>query len=208
MLAASVASDRLTSDWQLAVVPTRPEYWMATPTECWPLLSRVVSSTIQCSMAPRFCITGTTRPSTRSRTGPSFQLASLTKCWIAWCRRETPDARRSAPCSCAHRAATARSCSRSARADAHRCPQPRPDPRHTLGSAAPSRHRNSVLRSCPLDKHPPTQRNQLNPIYQDYSRDAVHLLPGDPDRLQGHVQALVGQVRRQGEVSRGLRPLR
>src|SRR3954468_17143619 len=25
-----------------------------------------------------------------------------------------------------------------------------------------------------LDKHPPTQRNQLNPIYQDYSRDAVH----------------------------------
>src|SRR3954469_22331199 len=174
MLAASVASDRLTSDWQLAVVPTRPEYWMATPTECWPLLSRVVSSTIQCSMAPRFCITGTTRPSTRSRTGPSFQLASLTKCWIAWCRRETPDARRSAPCSCAHRAATARSCSRSARADAHRCPQPRPDPRHTLGSTAPSRHRNSVLRSCPLDKHPPTQRNQLNPIYQDYSRDAVH----------------------------------
>jgi hypothetical protein len=48
-------------------------------------------------MAPRFCITGTTRPSTRSRTGPSFQLASLTKCWIAWCRRETfPLSRRSA----------------------------------------------------------------------------------------------------------------
>ena len=85
MLTASVASDRLT--WQLAVVPTRPEYWMATP--CRPLLSKVVSSTIQCSMAPRFCIAGTTRPSTRSRTGPSFQLASLTKCWIDWWRRET-----------------------------------------------------------------------------------------------------------------------
>ena len=92
-----VASDRLTSDWQLAVVPTRPEYWMATPTECRPLLSRVVSSTIQCSMAPLDCIAGTTRPSTRSRTGPSLQLASLTKCWIAWCRRETfPLSRRSA----------------------------------------------------------------------------------------------------------------
>lgn len=89
MLTASVASDRLTSDWQLAVVPTRPEYWMATPTDCRPLLSKVVSSTIQCSMVPRFCIAGTTRPSTRSRTGPSFQLASLTKCWIDWWRRET-----------------------------------------------------------------------------------------------------------------------
>src|SRR4051795_3909340 len=85
------------TDWQLAVVPTRPEYWMATPTECRPLLSKVVSSTIQCSMVPRFCIAGTTRPSTRSRTGPSFQLASLTKCWIDWCRRETfPLSRRSA----------------------------------------------------------------------------------------------------------------
>src|SRR4051812_9134866 len=52
MLAAPVASDRLTSDWQLTVVPTRPEYWMATPTECRPLLSRVVSSTIQCSTLP------------------------------------------------------------------------------------------------------------------------------------------------------------
>ena len=31
------------ADWQLTVVPTRPEYWMATPTECRPLLSRVVS---------------------------------------------------------------------------------------------------------------------------------------------------------------------
>src|SRR5690242_3588637 len=50
MLTASVASDRLTSDWQLAVVPTRPEYWMATPTDCRPLLSKVVSSTIQCSI--------------------------------------------------------------------------------------------------------------------------------------------------------------
>jgi hypothetical protein len=40
-------------------------------------------------MAPRFRIAGTTRPSTRSRTGPSFQLASLTKCWIDWWRRET-----------------------------------------------------------------------------------------------------------------------
>src|SRR3954452_15839889 len=29
--------------------------------------------------------------------GPSFQLASLTKCWIDWCRRETfPLSRRSA----------------------------------------------------------------------------------------------------------------
>lgn len=83
------------ADWQLAVVPTRPEYWMATP--CRPLLSKVVSSTIQGSMVPRFCIAGTTRPSTRSRTGPSFQLASLTKCWIDWCRRETfPLSRRSA----------------------------------------------------------------------------------------------------------------
>ena len=85
------------ADWQLAVVPTRPEYWMATPTDCRPLLSKVVSSTIQGSMVPRFCIAGTTRPSTRSRTGPSFQLASLTKCWIDWCRRETfPLSRRSA----------------------------------------------------------------------------------------------------------------
>ena len=41
------------------------------PTECRPLLSKVVSSTIQCSVVPHFCIAGTTRPSTRSRTGPS-----------------------------------------------------------------------------------------------------------------------------------------
>jgi hypothetical protein len=39
----------LTPTWQLATLPSVPEYWRATPTEALPNLGKPVSSTIQAS---------------------------------------------------------------------------------------------------------------------------------------------------------------
>jgi hypothetical protein len=76
-------SDRLTRVWQLAVAWMRPQYCTATPTECRPLLSTVVSSMIRCSIGARAPNAGITWARTRSRTAASLQRASETKCWIA-----------------------------------------------------------------------------------------------------------------------------
>ena len=42
--AASSARCRLTANWQLAVLPSAPQYWRCTPAECWPALGKLVSS--------------------------------------------------------------------------------------------------------------------------------------------------------------------
>jgi transposase len=47
MLAAAVASDRLTATWQLSCLPSCPQYCRATPTECVPFLGVPVSSITQ-----------------------------------------------------------------------------------------------------------------------------------------------------------------
>src|SRR3954466_10964498 len=66
----------------------RPQYCTATPTECRPLLSNVVSSMIRCSIGARARSAGITSARTRSRTAASLQRASETKCWVDCGRRE------------------------------------------------------------------------------------------------------------------------
>jgi len=46
-LPRSLAIERLTATWQLSVLPSRPQYWRATPTECVPFFAYPVSSMIQ-----------------------------------------------------------------------------------------------------------------------------------------------------------------
>src|SRR5215469_3657711 len=55
-LAASVATDSVTATWQLSCLPSCPQYWRATPTECRPFLGMPVSSTIHAAMGPRCSI--------------------------------------------------------------------------------------------------------------------------------------------------------
>src|SRR6266478_2431638 len=57
-LVLQVATDRLTATWQLSCLPNCPQYWCATPTECLPFLGKPVSSTIQATTGPCFCIAG------------------------------------------------------------------------------------------------------------------------------------------------------
>src|SRR5271154_2816824 len=45
-LAAWLAIESVTAIWQLSVLPRRPQYCRATPTECTPFLAKPVSSTI------------------------------------------------------------------------------------------------------------------------------------------------------------------
>jgi hypothetical protein len=62
-----LATDSETATWQLACLPSWPQYWCDTPTECDPHLGKLVSSMIQASIGPCRSICG----STRSRTLPS-----------------------------------------------------------------------------------------------------------------------------------------
>ena len=48
-----VATVRDGATWQLATLPTQPQYWLCTPTEKLPLLRNEVSSQIHVSMGPR-----------------------------------------------------------------------------------------------------------------------------------------------------------
>src|SRR5260370_16282806 len=57
-LAWRLASDRVTATWQFACLPSCPQYWCDTPTECCPFLGRPVSSMIQASIGPSRVICG------------------------------------------------------------------------------------------------------------------------------------------------------
>src|SRR3954462_9953720 len=63
--AVSVTACTLTPIWQLATLPSVPEYCRATPGEAVPSLTKPVSSTTQASGA----ITATARRASRSRAG-------------------------------------------------------------------------------------------------------------------------------------------
>ena len=85
MLTSSVASDRLTSDW--------PSCRQARILDGDPMPAALDQGRViddPCSMMQRMSHRSA-RPdrAPATRAGPSFQLASLTKCWIDWCRRET-----------------------------------------------------------------------------------------------------------------------
>src|SRR5277367_5602844 len=54
-LAWRLASDSVTATWQFACLPSCPQYWCDTPTECCPFLGRPVSSMIQASIGPSGC---------------------------------------------------------------------------------------------------------------------------------------------------------
>src|SRR5215218_6981176 len=63
-LAVRLASESVTATWQLSCLPSWPQYWRATPTECRPFLGTPVSSMIQASMGPARSIAGRTRSRT------------------------------------------------------------------------------------------------------------------------------------------------
>src|SRR6266508_3377895 len=69
-----------TPSWQLAVLPSVPEYWRCTPTEHEPSLGKPVSSTTHAvgESAP------TSRSASRSRTGRQSQGLVATKWCSAW----------------------------------------------------------------------------------------------------------------------------
>src|SRR5215831_16290773 len=60
-LASAVLSDKLTATRQFSCLPTWPQYCRVTPTECFPFFGNPVSSTIQATTGPRFCMVGNTR---------------------------------------------------------------------------------------------------------------------------------------------------
>jgi hypothetical protein len=72
ILDASVAAERLTATRQFSCLPVWPQYWRATPTECWPFSGKPVSSTTRAATGPRDSMAGKTRSRLRSRTKPGF----------------------------------------------------------------------------------------------------------------------------------------
>ena len=68
-LACSVTALTDTPSWQLAVLPSVPEYWRCTPTDASPSLGKPVSSTAQASAPPP----PTSRWASRRRTGRQSQ---------------------------------------------------------------------------------------------------------------------------------------
>ena len=78
MLAAAQASDTLTATWQLSCLPSIPQYWRATPTECRPCLGNPVSSMIHQPPSLK-SISGTTHWHIPSSMRSSDQFASATK---------------------------------------------------------------------------------------------------------------------------------
>jgi hypothetical protein len=69
--AGGVLGDRVDRhpSWQLAVLPSLPEYWPLTPTECVPCLGKPVSSTTH-AVGPSAAVSTSAR---RRRTGRQSQ---------------------------------------------------------------------------------------------------------------------------------------
>ena len=74
---APVQSAAVTATWQLAILPSVPQYWRATPTECVPCLGKLVPSRI--STPSRSGIVARSRRHTCS----AAHGASVMKCWKA-----------------------------------------------------------------------------------------------------------------------------
>ena len=70
-----------TLTWQLADLPSAPQYWCATPTECSPCLSQPVSSTIQADSGSKCA--GNSRRITCHTASASHGL-SVTNCCSFW----------------------------------------------------------------------------------------------------------------------------
>src|ERR1035438_533530 len=68
-----VDTDRLTATRQFSCLPSCPQYWCATPTECFPFFGKPVSSTIHATTGPCFCMVG-------SRTGAVLRRFNLSCC--------------------------------------------------------------------------------------------------------------------------------
>jgi hypothetical protein len=80
-----LAIDSETVTWQLACLPSWPQYWWCTPTECLPCLGNDVSSMIHASIGPLLSIAGSTISRTLASTSASDQVALPTKCSSDWC---------------------------------------------------------------------------------------------------------------------------
>jgi hypothetical protein len=79
-LASWLASDSVTATWQFAGLPSCPQYWCDTPTECRPFLGKPESSTIKASIAPRRSMAGNTSSRTFANTAASDHPPWPTKC--------------------------------------------------------------------------------------------------------------------------------
>jgi hypothetical protein len=79
-LACSVTALTDTPSWQLAVLPSVPEYWRCTPTEQVPSLGKPVSSTAHAVGSSA----STSRSARRRRTGRQSQGETATKWCSAW----------------------------------------------------------------------------------------------------------------------------
>jgi hypothetical protein len=73
-----VHSAAVTATWQLATLPSAPQYCRATPTDCDPDFGKLVSSRIRIPVR-----SGTTARS-RCHTASASHGACVTKCWNAW----------------------------------------------------------------------------------------------------------------------------
>ena len=72
--AGRVVSDRqVTATWQLSCLPSWPEYWRVTPTECRPFLGKPVSPMIQASTGPLRSSAGRASSRTLASTASSDQ---------------------------------------------------------------------------------------------------------------------------------------
>src|SRR5258705_62471 len=84
-LARSLATDSVTATWQLSCLPSSPQYWRATPTECLPFFGMPVSSMIQARMGACLSIFGSTNARTALSNAASCQGALATKWCSDWC---------------------------------------------------------------------------------------------------------------------------
>jgi hypothetical protein len=78
--ACSVTALTDTPSWQLARLPSVPQYWRPTPTECVPSLGKPVSSTTHATGSSALV----SRSASRRRTGRQSQGLAATKWCSAW----------------------------------------------------------------------------------------------------------------------------
>ncbi len=75
----SLASDTLTATWQFSCLPSTPQYWRATPTECCPFFGKAVSSTIHAATGPWRAMGSSTHSRATRSTAAASQGASAIK---------------------------------------------------------------------------------------------------------------------------------
>src|SRR5918912_3205499 len=80
-----VGQRKETATWQLSCLPSWPQDWRVTPTECRPFLGKLVSSMIHASTGPLRSRVGRVSARTLARTASSDQADWPTKCSNDWC---------------------------------------------------------------------------------------------------------------------------